>query len=156
MTKSLHCLAQRLTKEALHHRKWLQHTKVTSFGKELPHDVSNILSPLLSERTFEEPMLHWLHRLQATVMTTFVNLCHDFPTPIIHHHCLMDNWPKKGNLILCLSFVPNDIPPRKNGGGDFTLPLMRNQLLKDLLLSNQFARTRVSQVINFCSRCSQD
>lgn len=93
---------------------------------------SNILPPLLSKWTTKEPMLHWLHRLQATMRATFVNLRHIFPTPLIHCHNLMDDRLKKGNLLLCLSFVQYDFSLRRSGEANFIPPLMWNRLHEDL------------------------
>ena len=56
--------------------------------------------------------------------------------PIINRHSLMVDWPKKGNLFLCLSFVPYDIPSRESGGENFIPPLMQNGFLESLLLGN--------------------
>ena len=36
------CLAQKLIKEVMHHKKGFLQAKVPSFDKELPHDVGNI------------------------------------------------------------------------------------------------------------------
>jgi hypothetical protein len=96
-------LALRLIKEALDHGKGFPWTKVTFFGKELPHGVINMSPPLLSDTVAEEPMLHQLHLLHTAMGTTFtfINLRQDFFVPPIHRHCLVDNQPKKDNL-----FVP--------------------------------------------------
>ena len=53
-TKPFKCLAQRLIKEALHHRKGFLWGEFPSYGKELPHDVGGISLPLLSEGTTVE------------------------------------------------------------------------------------------------------
>ena len=91
---------------------------------------------LLSRWAAEEHVLHWFHWLWAIVRTTLVNFCQDSSMPFIHCHCLVNNWPKNGHFFLCLSFVPNDIPSRWSGWGNFIMPLMWNWLLKDLLRSN--------------------
>ena len=39
MIELLHCLAQRLIKEALHHQIIFLRSKVTTFAKESPHNV---------------------------------------------------------------------------------------------------------------------
>ena len=57
------CLAQRSIEKTLHHRKCFLRAKIPSFGKELPHDVGSIVSPLLSERTIVEYMFHRFTRL---------------------------------------------------------------------------------------------
>ena len=84
-------LAQRLIKEALHHRKWFLRAEIPSFGKELPHDVGGIPPPLLSERTIVESMFHLFNWLWAAVRAIFVNLCQDISTPLVmsHSQCLV-------------------------------------------------------------------
>ena len=57
--------------------------------------------------------------------------------PLIKLRNLMDDWPEKNNLSMCLSFVLGDIPPRGSGEGNFILPLMLD-LLKAHLLRDPF------------------
>jgi len=134
-----------LIKEALHYRRGLGF-RGTSFGKWMPHDVNNIMPPLLSEWTVDEPMFLRFHRLWATMKAIFVNLCQDFLTPLIYSHSLMDDQPKKP--LLCLSFVPYDIPLRGSWGGNFVLSLMWNRLLEGLLLSDPFP-------LHLCQICKE-
>jgi hypothetical protein len=55
------CLAQRLIKEALHHRKGFPRTKIFCFGKEFPNAIGSISPPLLSEWTTKELVFHYFH-----------------------------------------------------------------------------------------------
>jgi hypothetical protein len=129
----------KVDQRGLHHGKGFPQAKVSSFGKELPHDVSNIQSPLLCDRTTEKPMCHRLHQMWTVMGATFVNLHRDLPASlIINCHNLINDQPKL-SLFLCLSFVPNDIPFRESGRENLIPPLMWNQFLESLLLSNPFA-----------------
>lgn len=133
----LNCCTK-VDQRGLHYGKGFPQAKVSSFGNELPHDVSNIWTPLLSEWTTEKPMFQRFHRMWAVVGATFVNLHRDYPAPLINCHNLMDDQPKKRSMFLCLSFVSNDIPFRESRKGIFILPLMWNQFLESVLLSNLF------------------
>jgi hypothetical protein len=53
----------------------------SSFGKELPHDISNIPPPLLREWIAKEPMLHQFHRLLVAVR----QLLSIFAKIFLHH-----------------------------------------------------------------------
>ena len=86
----------------------------------------------------EKPMLHWFQQLRATMKATFVNLHWDFPTPLIYCHNLKYDWPKKGNLFLCLSFVPNDIPLRGSAWGISSCHLCKFNFLKTSCLIIQY------------------
>ena len=73
---------------------------------------------------------------KPTMGATLVNLHQDFTAPIVNCHCLMDNWSEECRLFLCLSFVPNGIPPGGGGGGNFIPPLVQDWLLQAYLLSD--------------------
>ena len=88
---SFKSLAQRLIREALHHRKDFCKPRFLFFGKELPNDVGRVSPPLLSKWAALEPMLHRLHQLRAIVRATFVNLHQDFTAPFFNCHYLMDD-----------------------------------------------------------------
>lgn len=68
--------------------------------------------------------------------TTLVNFHRDFTAPLIKHHCLMNDRPEECYVVLCLSFVPDGIPPRGGGWGNFVLPLVWDWLLEGYLLSD--------------------
>ena len=50
----------------------------------------------------------------------------------------MIDQPEEGNFFLCLKFVLDDIPLEGHEGGKFIPPFMKNRVLEDHLLSNQF------------------
>ena len=101
-TEPFQCLAQRLVKEALHHRKGFTRPEIPPFGKELPNDVGSI-SRLLNQWTAIEPMFNWFHRLRTTMRASFVDLLWDFTTPLVNCQCLVDDQPQEGRIFLCLS-----------------------------------------------------
>lgn len=72
------------------------------------------------------------------VRTTSVDLHQDFPTPFNNGHNFMIDQPEEGNFFLCLKFVLDDIPLEGHEGGKFIPPFMKNRVLEDHLLSNQF------------------
>jgi hypothetical protein len=81
-------------------------------------------------------MIHQLQWLQATLRTTTVNLHWNLPMLFIHGHRLMNNWLKESCLFSCFVLVPNDIPTRGSGRGNYIMPFVGNWLLKNLLSSN--------------------
>ena len=123
---------------ALHHWNIFPKAKVTSFGKELPHYVSNIMPHLLSHWATQEHVLQRFHILRATMRTTLIDLCRDTPMPFVHCNRLMDSWPNDNCLHLCLTLVTNNTPSHRSAGGNSISPLIRGRLLKGLMRSNPF------------------
>ena len=107
----------KVDQKTLQHGTWLARAKIPFFGEKLPNDVG--------KGTTIEPLLHRFHRLRATMGATLNDLRWDYTVPLVNCHCLMDNRPKECCLFMCLSFVPDAIPPRGLGGGNFVPPLVR-------------------------------
>lgn len=66
---------------------------------------------------------------------TRINLL-SLSTPFVHHHCLMNDWPKKGRLLLCLVLMLNDPPIRRGGRKIFIMSFVRDWPLKSMLNSD--------------------
>ena len=70
--------------------------------------------------------------------------------PLIHCYCLMNDGPKESCFILCLMFVPNDVPPWRDRRRNFVLPFFRNWFLHCSLSHNplRIMFARVCQEMN--------
>lgn len=87
-------------KNLRHWRRYLR-AKVTSFGKELPHDVSHIAPHLLSKWENEKKIYPPLtHKLQATMKATLMNFVNIRPCHLFTCHYLMNNWPMNDHFLM--------------------------------------------------------
>ena len=55
------------------------------------------------------------------------------PTSFVHRHYLVNYWPKEDCFLLCLIFMPNDVPSEGSGRRKCILLLIRDQFPKSHL-----------------------
>ena len=83
---------------------------------------------------------------------TLVDLHLDLIAPLVNCHYLMDNRLEECRLFLCLSFVPDWIPPGGGGGGNFVPPLVWDLIfLRPICLVIHFLPSLCSRCTNHCS-----